>query len=187
MKEDAELVKEYLDGNEEAIKELVERHTKSIYGFVYRLSGLSNDAPDIAQEVFIKIWKNLKRYNPKQSFRTWIMAIARNTAIDWMRKRRTYVFSDLSNDEEGEYFEDTLADTEPIANEIFERKETKKLVEDAISQLPIGFREVVLLRHGEDLSFEEIGEALKKPTNTVKSQYRRALLKMRDRLTNAPK
>jgi RNA polymerase sigma-70 factor (ECF subfamily) len=187
MKEDSQLVKEYLDGDEASIKELVDRHIKSVYGFVYRLTGLQNDAADIAQEVFIKIWKNLKKYDPKQSFKAWMMAIARNTAIDWMRKRRNLVFSDLNYEDDGEYFEDTLADTTPLAEELFEKKETKDLVEGAIANLPIGFREVVLLRHGEELSFEEVSDVLGKPLNTVKSQYRRALLKMREGLKTAPK
>ncbi|MES2059714.1 MAG: RNA polymerase sigma factor [Patescibacteria group bacterium] len=180
MKIDSDLVKEYLGGDQAAMNELVNRHIKSIYGFVYRLTGLRNEAPDIVQEVFIKIWKNLKRYDPKQSFKAWMMTIARNTSIDWMRKRRALSFSDLSNDAEGEYFEDTLADSTPLAEELFEKEETKNLIEKEIEKLPIPSREVVLLRHSEDLSFEEIAGAIGKPLNTVKSQYRRALIRMKE-------
>ncbi len=186
MKSDPEIVAEYLDGNESAMDELVTRHIRIVYGFVYRLTGREADASDIAQETFIKMWKSIKRYDPKQNFKAWIMTIARNTAIDWMRKKKAFSFSELSSDAEGEYFEDTLADTTPLADEIFSRKETKEVIDKIISSLPLHYREVVLLRHGGELSFEEISDSLRKPVNTVKSQYRRALLKMRESLS-APK
>lgn len=187
MKEDSDLVKEYLEGNESSLKELVDRHVKSVYSFIYRLTGLEGEVPDITQEVFIKIWKNLKKYDSNQSFRAWIMTIARNTAIDWMRKRRVAVFSDFNRVDFGEYFEDTLSDPSPIADELFEKNELKEALEKEVSRLPINYREVIILRHSEDLSFEEIGSVVKKPVNTVKSQYRRALLKMKDSIDNAPK
>src|ERR1700733_4129603 len=98
-KEIQNLVRAYRDGDSHAMTELVERHTRLVYSFVYRLIGSADGAQDVTQETFIKAWKNLKRYDVKQSFATWILSIARNTAIDWLRKKKSLVFSDMERDD----------------------------------------------------------------------------------------
>ncbi|MFA6050039.1 MAG: RNA polymerase sigma factor [Candidatus Paceibacterota bacterium] len=181
-KTDQELVSEYFKGDANALDTLVTRHLKSIYNFAWRQTGNAEEANDIAQEVFVKAWKNLKRYDPNQNFKTWIMAIARNTSIDWLRKRRALSFSDLDNKYTEETFEETLVDKEPLPDEAFERGEAKGVVDELMKELTEVQRSAITLRVTEDLPFEEIAAIMKKPVNTVKSYYRRGLLAMRKKL-----
>jgi RNA polymerase sigma-70 factor (ECF subfamily) len=181
-KTDQELVSGYFEGDTSALDALVTRHLKSIYNFAWRQTGNAEEANDIAQDVFVKAWKNLKRYDPNQNFKTWIMAIARNTSIDWLRKRRSLSFSDLDNKYTEETFEETLVDKEPLPDEVFEKGEAKGVVEGLMKELTEVQRSAVTLRINEDLPFEEIATIMKKPVNTVKSYYRRGLLAMRKKL-----
>ncbi len=189
-KTDQELVSKYIEGDESALEMLVARHLRSIYNFALRLIGDKEGASDVAQEVFIKAWKNTKRYNSAQSFKTWIMAIARNSSIDWLRKRKFLRFGDLDNKYSEEPFEDSLVDNEPLPDEIYERSEAKGVIEGLLQDLTPDQRTAVVLRHMEHYTFEEIAEVTGKPHNTVKSHYRRALLAMRQKLlangANAP-
>ncbi len=181
-KTDQELISEYLEGNGTAIEVLVDKYLPSIYRFTWRQTGNKEEANDITQEVFVKVWKNLKRYDPKQSFKTWIMTIARNTSIDWLRKKRALAFSDLDNKYTEEAFEDTLVDNELLPDQVYEQAEAKGTVDELLKGLTEVQRSTVTLRINEHLPFEEISAIMGKPLNTVKSYYRRALLSMRKAL-----
>lgn len=183
---DQELVRNYLEGDASSLDMLVKRHTSTVYNFISRQIGRNEEASDITQEVFVKVWKNLKRYDSKQNFKTWLLAIARNASIDWLRKKRSFVFSDLDPGDSDATFEDTLTDSEPLPEELFERKESKIVVEHLLETLPENQKTAILLRNHEHLPFEEIASLMKKPENTVKSYYRRALLAMRKRLLEKP-
>ena len=163
--------------NDNEIEIIIKLHLKSVYNFVFRLSKNKDEASDITQEVFIKVWKNLKKFNPDKNFKTWILTIARNTTIDWLRKKKSIAFSELDyfNDGNDKSFEESIVDIEPLPDDIFMRKELEKEVEKALAKIRPDFREIILLHHTEQLTFEEIGKIVGKPLNTVKSQYRRAL------------
>ena len=90
---DEEFIKEYLTGNEEALRALIDKYTQSIYNFTVRFTGVLS-APDVTQDVFIKVWKNLKKFDyTKASFKTWIFTITRNTITDYLRKKKMVTFS----------------------------------------------------------------------------------------------
>ncbi len=178
-REDAELVRNYLSGESQAFTVLVERYVTSLYSFVGRLCSEKEAVADIVQEVFVKAWKSLHKYKPTHSFRSWIFAIARNTTIDWWRKRKYPVFSEFDNENTDTTFEESLIDTAPLASEIFDARYETEQLEKAISKLSLNDRTLLLLHETEDMSFEEIALIVKKPMNTVKSQYRRALEKLR--------
>ncbi len=169
------------------MQSIVAQYLKPIYNFAYRLSGNAEDAQDITQEVFIKVWKNIKKYNPSQSFKAWIFAIARNTTIDWLRKRKNLVFSDFENEDGSNFLENTTADEAPLSDELFAKKEGQKMLEEILQQIPIEYRTIIILHDIEDLTFEEIAKVVKKPMNTVKSQHRRAMQALRKYLAVAPK
>lgn len=175
---DQQLVVEYLAGNKQALTELIGRHLSLVYRYAFRLTRNPERAEDITQETLVKMWRSLKKYNPQQNFRTWLLSIAHNTALDLLRKRKDFIFSELG-DEKGEGFAEMIADPTPLAPEIFERAEQEKLLNHALEKLPISSREIVTLYHESELTFAEIGVILNKPLNTVKSQYRRALLSLR--------
>ena len=190
-KTDQELIFEYKEGNKRSLETLIDRHLKSVYNFAFRMTGSAADADDVSQESFLKAWKNINKYNPELSFRTWLLSITRNASIDFLRKRKGINFSELDqlSDGEDKKFEDTIVDSELLPDAVFERKEIETVAQRALESIPIPMKEVVLLHLAEGLTFEEIAKALKEPMNTVKSRYRRALESIRKFLTGdiAPK
>ena len=175
-KTDDQLITEYLGGEETAFALLVTRHLKRVYNFAYRLSDNAEDAEDIAQETFLKAWRNLKKYQHGRSFKAWLFRIAHNTAIDLLRKKKEYMLSSFENEEGENPLLDNLMDPEPLPDQLVERAEDKKLVDSLLDKLSPLYREVLLLRYNDHFTFEEIGEALGKSIHTVKSQHRRALI-----------
>ena len=170
-----------MEKNDEVlITELVRRHLKSVYNFVWRMVGDEEAAEDITQETFIKVWKNLEKFQPNANFKTWLLAIARNTSIDWLRRRKELVFSAWA-DENGEenFFENNLVDDAPLAGEIFDRIKDAQTLEKLLSKILPLDRTILSLHYGEELTFDEIGEILGRPLNTVKGRHRRALVVLR--------
>lgn len=177
-KSDEALVTEYLSGNEGAFARLLERHLKSVYSLALRSAG--DEAEDIAQDAFLKAWKNLERYDPRSAkFKTWLMRIARNTVIDYLRKRKAFVFSDIENDGESAF---DAPDPGPLPDELAARAHDARAIEEALEKLPLPYREVLLLRYMEQMTFEEIAAVLEESPNTVRSRHRRGLAKLREEL-----
>ena len=175
--EDKKLIADYLGGDTGAFAVLVTHNLKLVYRYAFRMTKNEEDAEDITQETFVKLWRNIDKFDLDKNFRTWLLGIAHNTAIDFLRKRKNFVFSDFDN-EIGD-FSETIADIAPLPPEIFARAEQKNLLEVALAKLSPLAREVLVLYFEEDLTFNEISTILKKPLNTVKSQQRRALLMLR--------
>lgn len=184
---DQQLVSLYLNGNTNAFKGIINRYSQMLYRFVFRLVCNKDIAHDIVQESFIKAWKSIKKYNFNYNFKTWIYTITKRTAIDHLRRIRTTNFSELDTDEQN--FDESIPDDQLLPDEIFENAENIKLIQNALLELSIDSRTVLLLHHGEEMTFEEISEITGKPMNTVKSQYRRSLIKLRGIIEklNAPK
>lgn len=175
-KDDNELIEEYLLGDDDSLKEIIDRYYKMVYRFIFNLSHGSGESADLTQEVFVKVWKKIKRYNKKYSFKTWIFTIARNTAIDYFRKKKSFVFSDFENEMGENAFVENLEDESSLADKIFAEKEDSRRVKNIIEDLPLIYKEIILLKYEEELDFEEISVVLKRPIETVRSQHRRALL-----------
>ena len=101
---DEEIILLYKNGDPEAFKELINRYTSPLYNFTARLTN-RNDASDIVQEIFIKVWKNIEHFDPsKASFKTWIFTIAKNTTTDFLRKKKSLLFSDIEKDNDEDKF-----------------------------------------------------------------------------------
>ena len=161
-KTDAELIRATIDGDASAFSVLVERYNRDVYGFVFFMTKDKSDAEDVTQEAFVKVWKNLKKFKPDQRFKSWLMTIARNTTIDYIRKRRHAVFSDFDDEEGSNAIVETLADDERLADEIASLAESAKQTAEAVKKLPDIYRSVLALRYEAGLSFEEISKILKK-------------------------
>jgi len=173
---DEELISAYLAGEEAAFGELTARHLRGVYSFALRLVGDGAAAEDIAQETFLKAWKNLKKYDERSSkFKTWMLRIARNTAIDYLRKKKHIPLSAFENETGSNVLAETLADTEELAPAMLERLDDARELHAVLEHLSPKHREIVLLYYSNDLTFEEIAQTLGEPTNTVKSRHRRAL------------
>lgn len=172
---DNDLIYAYLEGNNpQAFDLLTKRYLKNVYNFVFGLSHNTDEAEDITQETFVKAWKNLKKFDRDKSFKNWIFSIAKNTAVDYFRKKKPSPFSFFENEEGENRFLDSVSDATPLADEIFEQYENKKKLAKAINDLPILYRSIAVLRFSENLKFEEIAEIFGESVNTIKSRARRA-------------
>lgn len=178
---DSQLIALYREGNHKAFDGLINRHSQAIYRFALRLLASQEDAHDITQETFIKAWKNLKKFDTSRNFKTWIFSIARNLVIDKLRKKKSISFSELDKNisEDENSFDANIPDDQLLPHEIFEQNENIALVKNALESISFDQKTVVLLHHGEEMTFEEISEILNKPMNTVKSQYRRGLISLK--------
>ena len=177
---DDELISLYRSGNEQAFKTLVERYLKQIYSFTYRMTGTAGDAEDATQETFVKVWQKISRYKMTNTFKSWVFAIARNTAIDRLRKKKVSVFSDFEDATGKNTFVENLTDPEMLPAKLIEKAEQKGLLDKGLLGLSPEDREILTLHYGEDLTFEAIGKIVQKPLNTVKSRHRRALARLRE-------
>jgi len=175
---DNQLVKNYLEGNDEAFEELVKKYLKPIYNFLYRLTNNQVVAEDLAQDTFLKVWKNIRRFDQSRSFKTWIFTIAKNTAFDYFKKKKELPFSTFT-DEEGESWLENIADENILPGEILERKNIAEELEEILKKLPVHYRTILLLHYKEDFSLHEIAEILSEPYNTVKSRHQRALSRLK--------
>ena len=182
-KNDAQLIGDYLEGDEEALEVLIEQHLKSVYRFVFRLVG-GNDAQDITQEVFERMWKSLKQFDRMKDFKPWLFSIAKNASLDFLRKRRIASFSEYEDDQGNNPVVDTLADASPLPDELLRLKDIDHTLNEAIFELPPKQRMVLSLYYENHLNLREIAEALEEPIDTVKSRHLRALAALRGRLTN---
>ncbi len=179
-KSDSQLISEYLKGNSTALETLISRYLKQIYGYVYRRVGTAANAEDITKDVFVKAWKNIKTFEIDRSFRAWLFAIARNSMIDFLKKKRAIPFSHFDQEEGENALEYSLVNMDPQPDEISERGMVREMISKAAGSLSEKYREVLSFRYNEDLSFREIAERVDEPLHTVKSRHRRALIALRE-------
>lgn len=172
---DQELIAAYLDGDRQSLDVLVGRYFRAIYGFVVRFAGNAEDAEDITQETFVKAWRHLKRFDRERNFKTWLFAIAKNTALDFVKKKKAVPFSAFENDEGENPLLESLADISPLPHEMLERKEAGTVIKKVLENLSPKQRLGLVLRFNDDLTFRAIAERLAEPLHTVKSRNRRAL------------
>jgi RNA polymerase sigma-70 factor, ECF subfamily len=171
---DKQLVENFLEGDDSAFPHLVKRYLKPIYNFLYQLAGDSSALDDLAQETFIKVWKNISRFDQSRSFKVWIFAIAKNTAYDYLKKKKTIPFSVFTNEKGNNKLEKINAN-EILPDELLEREDFAKELEEKLKKIPEQYRIILLMRYKDDFSLQEIAEIFKKPYNTIKSQHQRAL------------
>jgi RNA polymerase sigma-70 factor, ECF subfamily len=180
VENDEDLITAYLEGEESAFAILVQRHLKSVYSFVFRFVGSEKDAEDIVQETFIKAWKNLKNYSRQSSrFKTWLMHIARNTSIDYLRKKQHIPFSKLEGEDETGWFAENLPDEQLLPDELLAHKGDVEDLERAMLKLSPAYREVLLFYYGSDITFEEAAIISGISVNTLKSRHHRAVAELR--------
>jgi RNA polymerase sigma-70 factor (ECF subfamily) len=180
---DEQLISQYLKGDGKSLEFLIQRYLKPIYSFVYHYVNNEADAEDITQEVFVKVWRNIRKFNSQNKFQTWLFVIAKNTAIDFLKKKKPILFSEINNSHFNNLLEN-ITDTRFLPDEAFEDSETKKALNSAIDELSPTYRVVFNLRYYNQFSFRQIAESLGESINTVKSRYRRALLSLRTILTS---
>ena len=175
---DPELVASAARGLDGSFEELVNRYQRPISAFVYRMVGDYDAALDLTQEIFIKVYASLARYRPEFKFSTWIYKIAHNAAIDHLRRTSSRERSLSVGTETDDY--DLPLESEGLTPEQqSEREERRSEIENVVRSLPTAYRELIVLRHSQDLTYEEIVEVTGLPLGTVKNRLFRAREMMR--------
>ncbi len=168
-------------GDTAAFERLIERHQTLILGTVGRMLGNTGDAEDIAQQVFIRVWRSAKRYTPKAKFTTWLLKIARNLVFNEMRRRKRHALLPLQVNAEGD--ERPLPDEHAAAPDAsLLEEELNGAIQTAIGELPETQRMAVVLRRYEELSYDDIAEVLDQSVPAVKSLLFRARTELRVKL-----
>jgi len=175
---DRDLVASAATGVEGSFEELVRRYQRPISAYVYRMVGDYEAALDLTQEIFIKVYGSLARYRAEFKFSTWIYKIAHNSAVDHLRRNATREQS-LITGTEGDQYELPIESGRLTPEEESERKERRIEIEAVIRTLPGNYRELIILRHSQDLTYEEIVEVTGLPLGTVKNRLFRAREMMR--------
>jgi RNA polymerase sigma-70 factor, ECF subfamily len=175
---DGDLVVRAISGREDGFEELVRRYQRPIAAYVYRMVGDYDSALDLTQEVFIKVYNSLGRYRPEYKFSTWIYKIAHNAAVDHLRRYSTREQS-LTTETDGSQYELPLECNKPTPEQESERRERRAEIESVVDALSPAYRELVVLRHSHDLSYDEIAEVTGLPLGTVKNRLFRAREVMR--------
>lgn len=175
---DRDLVASAVAGQEGGFEELVRRYQRPISAYVYRMVGDYDAALDLTQEIFIKVYGSLARYRSEFKFSTWIYKIAHNCAVDHLRRHNGREQS-LVSGIEGDTYDLPLESRRPSPEQESERRERRIEIEGVVRSLPAVYRELIILRHSQDLTYEEIVEVTGLPLGTVKNRLFRAREMMR--------
>lgn len=176
MLSEQELIKSAQAGNAVAFEQLIEEHQKRIFSIAYRIAGNYEDASDMAQEVLVKVFRNLKNFRGDSKFSTWLYRVATTTCLDEQKKQRrhpAYSLDETLETEDGSLGVDPV-DTGPTPEESMEQKAVRQAIHLAIGKLKDEHKKVILLREVQGLSYEEIAKVLNCSEGTVKSRINRA-------------
>jgi RNA polymerase sigma-70 factor (ECF subfamily) len=175
--DDTGLVNAYLDGETRSFDVLVERYQTRLLNFVYRIVGDRERAEDLVQEVFVRVYRHLGRFDRSKKFSTWIYTIASNLAKNELRNRSRnplVLFTSMTKGWEDEERPLEFEDPSSRPDDLFRKRHVRELVESSVAQLPTHHREVFMLREIEGRSYEEIAEITHCNLGTVKSRLNRA-------------
>jgi RNA polymerase sigma-70 factor (ECF subfamily) len=187
---DVELVRRSQDGDYRAFDALVTKHRGRVYAMIQNMVKNEADAWDLSQEVFVKVWKALPKFEARAQFTTWMYRITHNVVYDWMRKRKIDTAGEL---------DDNLLSRESIAagaqaapartarpDEAMEHQELRRRIEEALQRISPEHREVILLREVQGFDYKEIADALDCSIGTVMSRLFYARKKLQKLLTHEP-
>ncbi|MCP2520682.1 sigma-70 family RNA polymerase sigma factor [Candidatus Aminicenantes bacterium AC-335-A11] len=178
-KDDKELIQKVLKGEKEAFEMLVKKYQTPIVNYLYRMTGNYNDAIDFSQEVFLKAYFSLNSYDFRYKFSAWLFKIASNLCIDKWRKKKIKTVSLNQSLKEGENFYIQVANGKKTPAEEYEKKELARKIEKTINKLSLDLKELFILRHINELSYEEIAQIKNIPIGTVKNKVFRAKEKIK--------
>lgn len=171
-------------GDEQAFEEIVRLYEKSVYNSALYIAKNREDAFDISQEVFLKLWRTLPSYRGDASLKTWVATVTRNCAIDFVRSRNLKQTSSLTCEDDEKEIDVADDDTASNPQKSFEQKERAEAVRKAVKALPEPIREALILREFHGLSYAEISGVLKISEGTVKSRISRGREQIKDFLKN---
>ena len=175
--EGAELVRRCRAGDGAAWEEIVQTYSRRVYNLAYRFTSRADTAEDLTQDVFVRVYRSLEQYNPKQGdLQNWLMRLARNLIIDDYRKRQRAPQDEIADDLEDHKYH--LRSAGSSVQREMERLELGAQVQAGIDKLSADLRTCVILRDIEELSYQEIVDLLKIPEGTVKSRINRGRIEL---------
>ena len=180
---DEELIKKFQEGDIGAYTQIVNRYKDRLFNFIYRYVYDLDKAEDLLQDTFLKLYTHKNSYREIAKFSTWLYTIAGNLAKTELRKlkrRKTYSISEVSRDNQEFVIKNPDADTENDANSI----NIERNIQNALSQLPLDFKTIIILRDIQELSYDDISRIVDIPIGTVKSRINRGRLKLQKLLTS---
>lgn len=168
--EDISLIEEALAGKQSAYDKLMKKYYQHIYNLIYKMIFKKEDVEDLTQEAFIKAFNSLQHFDRQFAFSTWLYKIATNNSIDYLRKKKLNTFSiDKEIESEDSDYKFDIPDTDYVPDNKIIEDQRKKVLEDAIENLPEKYRQVITMRHKQEKEYEEIAKELNLPLGTVKA------------------
>jgi len=174
------LVSKTLQGDKNAFCELIKRYEKQIYSLAYRLTNNLEDAQDLAQEAFSRIYLVLEKYDPGRPFFPWMYKVANNVIYSHLRNQKNKS-QEISLDKVID-FSPLIPDRDTHPEEYSTSRETQRLVQQAVAELPEKYRVPLVLKYLEDLSYKSIGEILNLPVTTIETRLYRGKILLQKRL-----
>jgi RNA polymerase sigma-70 factor (ECF subfamily) len=176
LSSEEKLVERCLRGDDSAWEGIVNAYTRRVYNLGYRYTGRSDEAEDLTQEIFIKVYQNLKSYRADAgSFQNWVLKVGRNLIIDHYRQTRRFQPSAGSEEMETMNLSDEKT---PNPHRVAEQSESARFLREALQKLSPELKEAIILRDLEGMAYQEIAELLTIPEGTVKSRINRARLEL---------
>jgi RNA polymerase sigma-70 factor (ECF subfamily) len=177
VEQDLELLKRCLTGDNSAWETLLRAYTRKLYNLCYRFTGRTDEAEDLTQEIFVKVYQTLRTFDAAQgAFSTWLNRVARNHLVDHYRRTRKDRVTSSLEDELGTLEEKPSVGMEPVGQ--VESRERHEVLQQALNRLSPDLREAVVLRDLHDLDYQEIAQVLGVPPGTVKSRINRGRLEL---------
>ncbi len=189
MNEDCLLVEAIRSGQTQRFEELVEKYKDRVYSMAFRFTGNPQEGQDLAQEIFINIFRNIGSFEAQSALSTWIYRVSLNRCLDWQRKqqrRASHLTFMSGRREEDQNILDRVSTGTDGPEETYLHQEQSKELQGAIANLPEKYKTVIILYHFQQLSYQEIGSILKIPVRTVETHLYRAKQKLKQILTSKP-
>ncbi|WP_395058358.1 RNA polymerase sigma factor [Flavobacterium sp.] len=180
-------IKKYIDkaklGDQVAFTFLLDSYWNEVYGFMLQRTENETDAEDITIETFSKAFDKIATYNPEFQFNTWLIAIAKNVHIDLLRKKKSSLFIDITDEEDDIAY--AVADTSPSAEDKLITEQNLSRLLQFIKELKPAYQEVIQMRYFQEMSYQEIADDLEEPLNNVKIKLLRAKKLLAEIITKA--
>ena len=180
METDIELMRRVKSGDDSAFTELMKRHYKSIMNFIYRFTNDRNDSEDLAQEVFLRVYRSVKEYKPQAKFSTWLYKIATNVCLTELKMKRR--INKVSLDEIQENKHDIGDSNSPSGYDLINRRDIKESIFQALNSIPERERISIILCKYEGFSYDEVADVIGCTVGAVKTYIHRGRMKLIDRL-----
>lgn len=185
IKEEEKIIKQLKNGDFSNYDKIVDSYKNRVFGMAYKFTNDYDETQDLAQEVFLKIYRQIKNFRGDSKLSTWIYRISVNTCLDWKKKKqriKSINFSNMVNEENKDQTID-IKDDSPMPDEIILQDEDQKIVHDLIYQLSDKYKTVLIMYHFNEMSYEDIANSLNIPQRTVETRLYRARRMLKDKIS----